>query len=108
MTKTRPGGSIFTRCQGVNFQAVLTELRAQLEHDTARFTIKAAVPYAGIPSAVNSLIIPDVYVLNRSDASLELTFTLLAADGSGPFESATTSARTVSAGDRSLAQPHAS
>ena len=24
MTKTRPGGSIFNRCQGVNFQAVLT------------------------------------------------------------------------------------
>jgi hypothetical protein len=67
--------------------------------------IKAGVPYAGIPSAVNSLIIPDVHVLNRSDGSLELTFTLLAADGSGPFESATTSARTVSAGTEVLPNP---
>lgn len=67
--------------------------------------IKAGVPYAGIPSAVNSLIIPDVHVLNRSDGSLELTFTLLATDGSGPFESATTSARTVSAGTEVLPNP---
>lgn len=55
--------------------------------------------------AVNSLTIPHVYVVNRSDAPLDLTFTLLAADGSGPFESTTTSARTVSAGTEVLPNP---
>ena len=71
----------------------------------AGFTIKAAVPYAGIPSGVNSLIIPDVGVVNWSDTPIELRFTLLAADGSGPLESVITSSRTVSAGTVTLPNP---
>ena len=71
------------------------ELRARFD---TRFMIKAAVPYAVTPPGVNRLIIPDVNVLNRSAAPIELKFTLLAADGSGPFEKATTSSRTLSTG----------
>jgi hypothetical protein len=74
------------------------ELRARLGPDGARFTINAAVPYAGIPPARNSLTIPDVSVINWSDAPLQLRFTLLAADGSGPFTNATATPRTASAG----------
>ncbi len=71
----------------------------------AGFTIKAGVPYAGIPSGVNSLIVPDVGVVNWSDTPIELRFTLLAADGSGPLESVITSSRTVSAGTVTLPNP---
>jgi hypothetical protein len=74
------------------------ELQARLEPDGARFTINAAVPYAAIPPAYNSLTIPDVSVINWSDAPLKLRFTLLAADGSGPLANATTTPRTASAG----------
>jgi hypothetical protein len=65
------------------------ELRARLEPVAPRFTIKAGVPYAGIPAAVNSLIIPDVHVVNWSNAPIDLRFTLLAADGSGSLGSDT-------------------
>ena len=68
------------------------------EPDDVRFTIKTGRPYAGIPSALNSLIIPDVGVVNWSDTAIELTFTLLAADGSGTLEEVITSSRTVSTG----------
>ena len=78
---------------------------SQSETDHARFTIKAAVPYAGIPSGVNSLIIPDVGVVNWSDTAIELRFTVLAADGSGPLESVIASSRTVSAGTATLPNP---
>ncbi len=50
------------------------------------------------PSGVNSLIVPDVGIVNWSDTPIELRFTLLAADGSGPLESVISSSRTVSAG----------
>ena len=81
------------------------EPRSQPEPDIAGFTINAAVPYAGIPSGVNSLIVPDVGVVNWSDTPIELRFTLLAADGSGPLESVITSSRTVSAGTAILPNP---
>ena len=71
----------------------------------AGFTIKAGVPYPGIPSGVNSLIVPDVGVVNWSDTPIELRFTLLAADGSGPLESVITSSRTVAAGTVTLPNP---
>ncbi len=75
------------------------------EPDHVGFTIKAGVPYLGIPSGVNSLIIPDVGVVNWSDTPIELRFTLLATDGSGPLESVIISARTVSAGTAILPNP---
>ncbi len=75
------------------------------EADHVGFTIKAVVPYPGIPSGVNSLIIPDVGVVNWSDTPIELRLTLLAADGSGPLERVITSARTVSAGTAILPNP---
>ncbi len=81
------------------------EPRSRSEPDRAGFTIKAAAPYAGIPSGVNSLIIPDVGVVNWSDTPIELRFTLLAADGSGPLESVITSSRTVAAGTVTLPNP---
>jgi hypothetical protein len=68
------------------------------EPDDVWFTIKTGRPYAGIPSALNSLIIPDVGVVNWSDTAIELTFTLVAADGSGTLEDVITSSRTVSTG----------
>jgi hypothetical protein len=68
------------------------------EPEAVRFTIKTGRPYAGIPSGLNSLIIPDVGVVNWSDTAIELSFTLLAADGSGTLESVITSSRTVSTG----------
>ncbi len=80
------------------------EPRSPPEAD-AGFTIEAGVPYLGIPSGVNSPIIPDVGVVNSSDTPLELKFTLLAADGSGPLERVITSARTVSAGTAILPNP---
>jgi hypothetical protein len=81
------------------------EPRSRPEPDNGRFTIKAAAPYAGIPSGVNSLIIPDVGVVNWSHTPIELRFTLLAADGSGPLESVITSSRTVAAGTVTLPNP---
>jgi hypothetical protein len=68
------------------------------EPDDVRFTIKTGRPYAGVPSALNRLIIPDVAVVNWSDTAIKLTFTLLAADGSGTLEDVITSSRTVSTG----------
>ncbi len=73
--------------------------------DEARFTIKAATPYTGIPSGVNSLIIPDVAVVNWSDTPIELSFTLLAADGTGPLDSVFTSSQPVAAGSQVLPNP---
>ncbi len=81
------------------------EPRSRPEPDHAGFTINAGVPYPGIPSGVNSLIIPDVGVVNWSNTPIELRLTLLAADGSGPLESVITSARTVSAGTAILPNP---
>jgi hypothetical protein len=81
------------------------ERRPRREPDEARFTIKAATPYTGIPSGVNSLIIPDVAVVNWSDTPIELSFTLLAADGSGPIDSMITSSQPVAAGSQVLPNP---
>jgi len=72
--------------------------RSRPDPDHAGFTVNAGAPYAGIPSGVNSLIIPDVAVVNWSETPIDLRFTLLAADGSGPLESVISSSRTVSAG----------
>ena len=72
--------------------------RSRPEPDHAGFTVNAGAPYAAIPSGLNSLIIPDVAVVNWSDTPIDLRFTLLAADGSGPIESVFASSRAVSAG----------
>ncbi len=72
--------------------------RSRPEPDHAGFTVNAGAPYAAIPSGLNSLIIPDVAVVNWSDTPIDLRFTLLAADGSGPIESVFASSRAVSVG----------